>query len=175
MGKPKKLKVNATPHNVPQSRDEVTQAIELIGIHSRERVRIETEMNDRISKIKTECEELAAPLNARIVELQAGVQIWCTANRAQLTNDGKVKTVNFGAGKVLWRMTPSSVGLSKVAEVLKALKALGLERLIRIKEEVNKDAILLEPEAVADIKGISIGQHEEFVIEPFEAKLEEVA
>ncbi len=175
MAKAKKLKVNATVHSVPQNREEVTQAILRIGLDQRERLRIEAAMNDEIAAVKTRYEAQAAPLNERIVQLQAGVQIWCEANKAQLTNGGKVKTVNFGAGEVKWRMTPSSVALKKVEALLKALREQGLTRFIRIKEEVNKEQILAEPEAVAGIAGITISQREEFVIEPFETKLEEVA
>jgi phage host-nuclease inhibitor protein Gam len=173
MGKPKKLKVAATQYKVPQSREEVTQAILQIGLDQRERLRVETAMNDEIAAIKTKYETQAAPLNDNIVQLQAGVQIWCEANRTQLTNDGKVKTVNFGSGDVRWRMTPKSVTLKKVKAVLAALRKQGLKRFIREKEEVNKEQILAEPDAVKDIAGITISQHEEFVIEPFEAKLEE--
>ena len=56
-----------------------------------------------------------------------------------------------------------------------ALKSFGLERFLRTKEEIDKTAILAEPDAVEHIKGISITQREEFVIVPFETKLEEVA
>ena len=42
--------------------------------------------------------------------------------------------------------------------VLGYLRMVSLNRLIRVKEEVNKDAILAEPETVANIKGISITQ-----------------
>jgi phage host-nuclease inhibitor protein Gam len=50
-----------------------------------------------------------------------------------------------------------------------------LERFIRLKPEVNKEAILNEPEAVRDVPGLSIKQDESFSIEPFETALEEVA
>ena len=49
-----------------------------------------------------------------------------------------------------------------------------LKRFIRTKEEINKEAILDEPEVVASVKGISITQKEDFVIVPFETELESV-
>ena len=45
----------------------------------------------------------------------------------------------------------------------------------RQKEEINREAILNEPEAVASVPGIRIDQAEDFVIKPFEALLTEVA
>lgn len=72
-------------------------------------------------------------------------------------------------------MTPPKVVVRAVENVLDYLRMAGLNRFIRSKEEVNKDAILAEPEAVADIKGISISQREEFIVVPFETALESVS
>jgi phage host-nuclease inhibitor protein Gam len=176
MTKKKKLaKTLAAQHSVPQSRDAVIAAISEIGAAMRERTRIETEMNDEISAIKARYELLAEPHSQAITALQAGVQTWCEANRNVLTSGGKVKTHAFASGEVRWRTTPPSVSIRAVDAVLKTLEESGLERFIRTKREVNKDAILLEPEAVRRIAGITINQNEEFVVVPFEAKLDEVA
>ncbi len=49
------------------------------------------------------------------------------------------------------------------------LLKLGLERFVRVKTEINKDAILNEPAAVVGIAGLSIQVGvEDFVITPFE-------
>ena len=143
-----------------------------IGLDRREKLRIETAMNDEIAAIKTRYEAEAAPLNERMQQLQSGVQMWCEANRAALTGNGKVKTANLGSGEVKWRMTPSSVNLRNVKTVIAKLQELGLTRFLRVKEEVNKEQILAEPDAVRGVPGITISQFEEFVIEPFEMNLE---
>jgi len=132
-------------------------------------------MNDEIAAIKTRYEAEAAPHNELIKELRAGVQTWCEAHRDVLTKGGKVKTAAFASGEVRWRMTPPSVAIRGVEATMDLLKRLGLARFIRTKEEVNKDAILAEPDAVTGVSTISIKQHEEFVIEPFETSLEELA
>ena len=59
--------------------------------------------------------------------------------------------------------------------VLDQLRKLGLKRFIREREEVNKEAILNEPEAVAHVAGITISQGEDFIVTPFETELTEVA
>ena len=74
-----------------------------------------------------------------------------------------------------WRLRPPSVAVRGVEAVLDQLRRLGLKRFIRQKEEVNKEAILNEPEAVSHVPGISISQGEDFVVTPFEAELAEVA
>lgn len=72
-------------------------------------------------------------------------------------------------------MTPPKVVVRAVENVLDYLRQAGLDRFIRSKDEVNKEAVLAEPEAVAHIKGISFSQKEEFIVLPFETELEEVA
>jgi phage host-nuclease inhibitor protein Gam len=171
----KKVKALATPTAIPQSREAVAIAISNIGAARRKRQSIEAEMNEHLARIKEHYEKLAAPYNETILQLQTGVQIWCEANRDALTQGGKVKTAGFTSGEVKWRVTPPSVAVKAAAKVIETLRKMGLERFIRTKEEVNKDAILAEPDAARAVPGISIGQMEEFVIEPFDVKLDEVA
>lgn len=168
------LKAAASAVQVPQNRDQVAQAIANIGAAQRERVRIEAAMNDAIAALRTKFEAQAEPYNDTIQSLRAGVQIWCEANRVALTQGGKVKFAQFASGEVRWRLTPKSVAVRGVDAVIERLKALGLNRFVRTKEEVNKENILAEPEAVEGVPGITLSQREEFVIEPFETKLEEV-
>ncbi len=157
---------------VPQTRDQVVAAIGTIGRLQRECARIEADMNDQVAAIKTAHEERAKPLADQIKALTAGVQTWCEAHRADLTDGGKVKTANLSSGEVRWRMTPPSVSLKGVAELLKRLRDKGLDRFIRTKDEISKEAILAEPDAVKGVRGITIAQAEEFVIVPFAAELE---
>lgn len=170
-----KLKNNAVKYPVPQSREECTDYIAKIGRLQRDRKRIETAMNDAISAIKQQYEEEARPKADEIKSLSAGVQIWCEANRLSITNNGKVKFANLSAGEVKWRMRPPRVTLKGKDAIIETIKHLGLKRFLRIKEDVNKDAILAEPEKAEAIPGITIKQGEDFVIIPFETELEEVA
>jgi phage host-nuclease inhibitor protein Gam len=56
--------------------------------------------------------------------------------------------------------------------VIDTLKRLALGRFIRTKEEINKEAILNEPDAVAGVAGIAIQRGvEDFVITPFEQEV----
>lgn len=169
-----RLKQDAAAFPVPQHRDQVIEAIAKIGCHQRERIRIETLMNDDLAKIRESWEKQAAPHLDAIRELQRGVQIWCEANRDLLTQGGKVKYAHLASGEVKWRLTPPKVVIRAVENVISYLRQAGLDRFVRIKEEPNKEAILAEPDAVAHIKGISISQREEFVIRPFETELEEI-
>lgn len=169
-----KVKQAAALYPVPQSRDEASDAIARIGIAQRERARIQAAMNDELAAVKERHEQQAAPWNEQIEQLSRGVHTWCEAHRSDLTKDGKVKFAGFPAGEVKWRMRPPSCTVRGAESVIEALKRLGLGRFVRTKEEINKEAILNEPEAVAGVAGIKIGQGEDFVIVPFETELEEV-
>ncbi len=175
-----KVKAPAQVINVPQSREAAAQAIHEIGLAQRERTRIEAVMNDEMAGVKARYEGLALPWNEKIQALRDGVQIFCEANRESLTQGGKVKFSTFTTGEVKWRFTPPSVSVKAAIMTMEVLARKGFARFLRTKTEVNKEAILAETDAAkllmeAGIAGVTITQKEEFVIEPFETKLEEVA
>ncbi len=114
------------------------------------------------------------PLETEIQALQQGVQAWCEPNRNRLTQDGKVKFHDFPAGTVKWRMRPPKVTLKSIEMALEALLQRGLDRFVRTRQEVNKDAIRDDPDAVLGVPGIKVEQGEDFIVEPFETRLEEV-
>lgn len=153
---------------------EVDAAIAQIGAAQRARDELQTAMNAELAAIKERYEAQAAPHGAVIAELGEAVRIWCEAHRTALTRDGRSKTARFGAGEVSWRLRPPRVSVRAEGIVIEALKRLGLERFVRTKEEVDKQAILAEPGAVQDIKGLTISQGEDFVIKPFATEIEEV-
>jgi len=176
MAPPKKtrIKTASAAVNVPQSREMAAQAIAQIGMLNRDLARIAADMNDELALVKERFEAAAEPLRLKSEALTQGVQTWAEANRDSLTQNGKVKTAALTTGEIAWRMRPPSVRVTGAEAVLDALRRLGLKRFIREKEEVNKEAILNEPEAVAHVAGINISQGEDFVVVPFEAELAEV-
>lgn len=166
-----RLKTAAASHPVPNTKGEAAADIRQIGDLSRQQARLATEMNDRIAAITQEYQPRLDELNNRLKAVQAGVHTWCEANRAELTQGGKVKTANLLTGEIQWRQRPPSVRITGAESVIDALKAFGLKRFIRTEEVINKQAILNEPKAVAGVAGISISTGvEDFVITPFEAE-----
>ncbi|OYV89734.1 MAG: host-nuclease inhibitor protein Gam [Acidiphilium sp. 37-60-79] len=149
----------------------MVEAIAEIGRGQRELARIRAAMNDALAEIKASFELSAEPLARTLDVLREGVQIYCEAHRQELTLRGKTKTVLFASGEVKWRTTPPKVTIKGVEAVLDSLRRFGLGRFIRTREEISKEAILAEPEIVAQVPGLKIEQVEEFVIEPFEAEL----
>lgn len=173
--KKNRIKQVAVTISVPQNREQAAAAIARIGVLSRDLARIQANMNDELATVKARFETMADPLRAETDGLSQGVQTWAEANRDALTQHGKVKTAALTTGEILWRTRPPSVRITGADAVLDALRRLGLGRFIREKEEVNKEAILNEPEAVSHVPGVAISRGEDFVISPFESELAEVA
>ncbi|MDX9862179.1 MAG: host-nuclease inhibitor Gam family protein [Rhodospirillales bacterium] len=170
-----RTKTKALTIPAPQSRDECSAAIARLGTLQRERQRIEADMNDRLAEIKDACEGRAKPIGDEIGALARAIQAFCEANRASLAGE-KVKYHRFAAGAINWRRRPPKVTVRGAATVIAALRRLGLDRFIRVKEEVNKEAMLAEPEVASGVAGVSIGSEgEDFVITPNETELDEVA
>ncbi len=154
-----------------QSKEQVQGFIRSIGDKTREMVRLQTKMNDEIAEITNGYTENINAIKLDIDQMTGAVQIWCEANRDKLLDKG-LKTANLITGEVSWRFNPPSVSLRKIEDVLLSLKEKGLTRFIRVKEEVNKEAILAEPLAVKDVAGVSVKSGQEFFeIKPFEVEV----
>jgi len=171
-----RTKITGANLPVPQSREAAAEAVRRIGELNRELGRVEADMNDQLARIKEQHEAKAHPLRESITALTEGVKIWAEANRAELTQDGKIKTADLGTGTIAWRLRPPRVALprpkERLAELILRLKGMGLGRFVRTIEEVNREAMLAEPDVARGVPGVSIGSAgEDFVVEPFEAEL----
>jgi len=156
---------------VPQTRDEVARDIHTIGDLQRQREIVVSAMNDAIAEATAKAQPFIETLGSQIEALQEGVQAWCEAHRDALTQGGRVKTASFVTGEVSWRQRPPSVSVRGADVVLETLQRMGLERFIRTKQEVNKEAILAEPDAVRGVAGLTVKSGiEDFAITPFEVE-----
>ena len=149
--------------------EQVQSAIKEIGDLSREYTRLTTEMNDKIGATSEQYAPKLKALKEEIEPLQKAVQEYCEANRDELTEFGKTKTANFVTGEVQWRQRPPSVAIRGAEAVMEFLQRMGFDRFIRTRQEINKEALLNEPEVAKGIAGITIKTGvEDFVIKPFE-------
>lgn len=163
-----RLKAKAQTY-VPQSKDEVAEDIKQLGDRQREMLRLQADMNDAIAKITAQFQPMLEAKSTLINTLQEGVQAYCEAHRDDLTGGGKTKTANLITGEVQWRQRPPSVRVTGADAVIETLQRLGLSAFVRTKQEVNKDAILNEPDAVKGVAGITVVTGvEDFVITPFQ-------
>lgn len=170
-----RLKSKAVSAPVPQSKQEVAQAIRRLGDTKRELERLRSQMNDRIAAVAEEFGALMTPLADAIAAEQTGIQTWCEAHRVDLCGEGDKlgKTANLVTGEVGWRARPPSVRVTNADGVIETLIRMGLHPFVRTKQEVNKEAILADPEKVRGIAGIALVKGvEDFFVVPFEAAAE---
>jgi phage host-nuclease inhibitor protein Gam len=134
-------------------------------------------MNEALANTKHLYEVRNKDLKDEIEARAKGLETWAAAHRSELTRDGRQKTARFAAGEVSWRNRPARVTLRNIKDLIPRIVGLGLADLfIRTKYEINKEAMLANPEMASSIEGVSIGSGgEDFVVKPFETELEEVA
>jgi phage host-nuclease inhibitor protein Gam len=158
---------------IPQTWDEAAQFLAHVGRAQRAIDTINGDLNAKVEKLTSIAMAEAKVHQAELEQLLEGLFVYAESHRQELTDDGKHKTVEFPTtGTVSWRLTPPAVSLRNVGAVLKTLKSLGLKRLIRFKEEVDKEAMPREPEVAQKVRGVKIGQREEFVVQPTELSVE---
>lgn len=153
---------------------EATARLQEIGSTERKITGINKKLNDRIDKLKAAAIKVAQPLSDRTLELVEGLYEFAEANRAELTEGDKTKTITLPTGTLAWKKTPPAVHLKKVAEVIAAIKKLGLgKKFLRTADpEVDKNAMLKEPELAKKITGVTITQDEQFIVKPSESNAE---
>lgn len=158
-----------------QSRDDASLQIKRMGDLQRNIERIQADHNDKVAELQKAADEAVAPLVEEIKVIEAGVHAWAEANRDALTDGGKVKFADLTTGIIKWRNNPPKCSISGADAVLALLEAdPSLERFIRVKKEVNRDAVLNEEAffAANPVPGLKIVQGKEFfTIEPFNQEL----
>jgi len=167
-----RIKAKAAAY-APQTRDDTIADIKKLGDVQRDLTRKQADMNDEIAEITKRHSARIEALNDQVTTLQKGIQTWCEANRAALTEGNKVKTANLITGEVQWRQRPPSCKVRNEEGVIETLERLDLGRFVRVKKEVNREAILQEPDAARGVAGLTIITGvEDFAITPFEQEVE---
>lgn len=151
---------------VPQTAAEASAYLREIGEAQRDLAVMKAAFDGDVAALKASAEAMAQPLAATIAERTRGLEIWAQANRAALA---KGKSIVLPSGTLAWRARPPSVRVGNMAEALAFVLNAGaaMARFLRTKHELDKEAVLKEPEAAAQIPGIRVGSAgEEFVVEP---------
>jgi phage host-nuclease inhibitor protein Gam len=162
-----RVKSRAETVRVPTSRAEAEAMIARIGELARDQTLRETALEETIAKAKQDAEAEAKQPAAELEDLQRGLQIWAEAHRDDLTKNGRIQTVRLGTGEIGWRRRPPRVSVSNPDAVIEALRKGGLDRFIRTKAEVNREAMLAEPAVAKTIAGVKIGSAgEDFIVTP---------
>ena len=151
---------------IPKDDADVRETLRRIGEIERSVAVRKASTDDAIAKLR---KAFGDDVEAELLEakdLRAGLQIYCATHRDRLTGGGQRKSYDFTTGTVAWRNRPPKVTIRGVDAVIAALFERGLTKFIRTKAEVNKEAMLDQPELAQTIAGVSIGSAgEEFIVE----------
>lgn len=171
MAREKVLKRVAPP--LPTSIQEVADLLGKIGYHQRQIIIIQAHTTEKMEKIRVGAIETAQPHEEAVEQLFEAIYTFAQANRLELTDGGKKKTVVLPTGDLFWRTNPPSVAIRDVEKVIALCEEKGLSRFVRIKKEPDKEAMLKEPEVAGEIRGVTIKRDiEEFGASPAETQIE---
>ena len=163
ISKTKKVRV---PIQVPINIDEATNFIGEIGDLERLIKDESGELERQVTALRIATAARVEPMKAQVLAIVNGLFAYATRNRDVLTAGGK-KTVELPTGTFRWRLTPPSVSIDDSEAVIARIKKLGLDaQFLRVREDVDKDAMLKDPEKARSIEGVLIGGQEEFVVKP---------
>jgi len=120
------------------------------------------EMQKEIAKLKAEVLEKLQPLEIRRDKQVNALFAFANPHKVRLTL--RNRTIELGAGVFGWRMTTPRVEMRKDDdEMIKLFKRTGNAQFIRIKEEIDRQALLAEKPVIS---GVSYIQNDEFFVVP---------
>jgi len=165
-------KTKPAPAPVPQTREQ----FETLAVQLAEGMRLLAYASARaaneIARVKLDLKNDTAALAKRLDMQWDALAAYATAHRTELLPADR-KSVAIAAGVIGWRLSTPSVQLTaEEDDVIDAIEALGLVQFLREKTEVDKAALLAEPELAAKVEGVVIRQVENLFFQPLDLETE---
>ncbi len=151
---PKKAEAKRIKIPLIENLDEANTLLEKIAASQRALDTIRIELDEEIAKLQAAAVEKAEPFNADMLLDSLSVAEFAERNRADLVKDEK--SIKIPAGTFGWRTNPPSVSLKDVEQVIGICERRKLEDFLRRKVEVNKAAMLANPELAESVQGVTI-------------------
>lgn len=169
----RRLKAAALP--VPVSRAAADELLGQIGRLQRQLDVIDAALTEEVAAAKARAAAEAKPVAEQIKTAFQALTIWAERNREELCRDGR-KSVTLSQGVIGWRIGLPTVRIAKGMEdeLVSIFGRLGKGHLIRTRQEVDKEAVLRDPNEVAGIPGIAVEQTESFFAKPLDLEAEQV-
>jgi phage host-nuclease inhibitor protein Gam len=162
-----RIKLNKLQVPIPETREEAEKMVrEITTAKLRERS-LKADMDSEITAIKKRFESRLADVDEQIQPRMAAINAWATAHQADF---GNRKSLDMTHGVIGWRVTPPTLkpinGFTWPA-VLNRLRDLNRFEFIRVKEDVNKEAMLgaRESENLKKLY-VQVVQDDEFYVDP---------
>lgn len=166
---------------IPQTREQAEADMRELGAARIQIAEIDNKLKEDSQALIQAAKDAAEPLEAKVKFLVQGLSLYADAHRAELTDGNKTKTGKMLSGHFDWRKLPSKVSLRGVPAIIERIKAeiakaaadddtdraILFKGFLRVKEEINKDAMLANPKLAKSITGVGInsaGERLEIVV-----------
>jgi len=165
--------------------EDLSKAIAEIARLNTEIQEAENKANETISNIQTVLAGLIEPYKQEIKKISLSIKKYTDTNRERLFKDGE-KTIKLETGDISYRSAGKSVGVNSSAKLITSI--LEQNNLIEVRDkfvkkmdkvflrtklELNKDAILDNPETAKAVTGVEVVDGEEsFYIKPYATNTE---
>lgn len=147
--------------------DEVNEAMKCLAELNVQKKQLENEQNARIDAVKKEINLIAADVLKKMDTVKKDITRFAEQHRDEFTQK-RTKIMPFG--KISFRYT-KWVSCSDVQSAIKSLKKFALEKYLRVKEELDKDALLEADQQILTKCGIELKAADKISIEPDYVKL----
>lgn len=153
------------PHIV-ESREQAEGTMAEIAALDRKLAALTVTMNKELDAAKEKAAQAAAPLAARRKELESGLAVFAVLNRKELFPDG-AKSLDLGFGVVGFRASTKIVQQNNISAdmTLERLRKFKFMEGIRIKEEINKDAMTAWTDEKLETVGLRRQKSDGFFLE----------
>lgn len=164
-----KKAIKAAAHPLPTSRIEAEDLLAAIGLRVRALEKIDGELTAQVAGLKLIAQAKAEPLAAEVNAMFKALAKWAARERDELLA-GDRRSVDLASGTIGWRKTPPRVVVADedIQHVVKQLQKRGLARFLRTEVNLDKQAILKEPDALLGMDEISVEDGEFFYATPRE-------
>lgn len=154
--------------SIYNSWDDVNSAMKELGELTVKKERLEGEQTTKINEIKSEYLVKAGGITTRIKDIEKNIERFAEQNKSEFLQ-ARTKKLTFGT--ISYRMTKRVV-CKYVETAIKALKTLNLDFCVRVKEELDKEALTeVQDKQLLSKAGISIVSEDKIRIEPDYVKL----
>lgn len=165
--------------------EDLSKAIAEVARLTTEIKNAEDKTNESILILQQELADQIKPLADEIKKISLSIKKFTDANREKLFKDGD-KTIKLETGDISYRSAKPSVGTNSskklIDSILEANNLLDVRDkfvkkmdkvFIRTKLELNKDAVLENPDTAKTVTGVEVAEGEEsFYIKPYATNTE---
>ncbi len=150
-----------------QSWDEVDNQLRKLGELQIKKTKLEGTFQVKINELKESYATQCGIIAAEVKQIETEITRFCDSRKDEFLNK-RNKKLNFGV--VAYRVSEKVI-LGSVDAVIKSIKTLNLEYVLRIKEEIDKEKIKsLDKQTLTKI-GVKIETKDKISIEPDIVKL----